>query len=457
MDLASEIQIVELEAGTEIVKSEEFSYDEVGSMISRQTYIDGEEKGYSVYVNNDDSRLQSVIGSNDEPIVGDYAYDHLGQRVLKGEIGYTVFIYDIFGNLISEYYPDGTNVRDWVYLGNHRLAMIMIPETPLWHAFPGCTAPPPHIEPPCGIWGDSIGLNWALIFLAPFLIWAGYRFRKRPVILACILAGSVVIIILMVAREGKTQEDMQEQAYYYHNDHLGTPKVITSQSGGVVWEAIMDPFGEIAQTYTARIDNPFRFPGQYEDDLTGMYYNHHRYYIADLGRYNKVDPLHLKSKSNMYSYAGSNSIKYIDFSALAKYTGTCSYLSGGYLLGVGILNCDVQGSCGDDKIKQVGKLTVIFAGGTVGTYVGVTCFNIAQEDDLYGRGDLLNMGGKAAMIVLSVSPGIGGYIYALFLGGTHSVGDWGTVDPGIEAGVDASGDIFWGGSYPRDIKEKCCD
>ena len=25
-----------------------------------------------------------------------------------------ILVYDIFGNLISEYYPDGTNIRDWL-------------------------------------------------------------------------------------------------------------------------------------------------------------------------------------------------------------------------------------------------------------------------------------------------------------------------------------------------------
>jgi len=57
----------------------------------------------------------------------------------------------------------------------------------------------------------------------------------------------------------------------------------------VVWEAIYQPFGEIDRYLNAKISNNFRFPGQYEDELTGLYYNHFRYYIADLGRYNRVD------------------------------------------------------------------------------------------------------------------------------------------------------------------------
>ncbi len=35
------------------------------------------------------------------PYVHDYAYDHLGQRVLKLEYGYIAFEYDIFGNMMA--------------------------------------------------------------------------------------------------------------------------------------------------------------------------------------------------------------------------------------------------------------------------------------------------------------------------------------------------------------------
>jgi len=59
----------------------------------------------------------------------------------------------------------------------------------------------------------------------------------------------------------------------------------------VVWEAIYQPFGEIDRYLNAKVSNYFRFPGQYEDELTGVYYNIYRYYIPHLGRYNRVDPI----------------------------------------------------------------------------------------------------------------------------------------------------------------------
>lgn len=32
--------------------------------------------------------------------------------------------------------------------------------------------------------------------------------------------------------------------YYYHNDHLGTPMLMTDSSGSVVWSGEFLPFGE---------------------------------------------------------------------------------------------------------------------------------------------------------------------------------------------------------------------
>jgi len=128
-------------------------------------------------------------------------------------------------------------------------------------------------------------------------------------------------------------EGGQWKPYAYHNDHLGTPRVMTNQAGNVVWEAIYRPFGEIDRYLSTKISNYFRFPGQYEDELTGLYYNYQRYYITSLGRYNKLDPLNYTTvqippdnilnflsrefifnpQLNPYIYTQNNSINKIDY------------------------------------------------------------------------------------------------------------------------------------------------
>jgi len=50
-------------------------------------------------------------------------------------------------------------------------------------------------------------------------------------------------------------------------------------------------------------DNPFRFPGQYEDTETGLYYNRFRYYMPNEGIYTQRDPVGLAGGNpTVYGY-----------------------------------------------------------------------------------------------------------------------------------------------------------
>jgi RHS repeat-associated protein len=102
-----------------------------------------------------------------------------------------------------------------------------------------------------------------------------------------------------------------EKVYYFHNDHLGTPQVLTDQAGGVVWKADYRPFGEI-QVLVEQVENPFRFPGQYYDKETGLHYNYHRYYYPGIGRYVQPDPIGLRGGMNPYVYVRNNPVNFID-------------------------------------------------------------------------------------------------------------------------------------------------
>ncbi|WP_039913054.1 RHS repeat domain-containing protein, partial [Cellvibrio mixtus] len=66
--------------------------------------------------------------------------------------------------------------------------------------------------------------------------------------------------------------------YYIHNDHLNTPQVITNQSQQVVWMGHYEPFGKLTVNATNNIELFSRFPGQYVDPETNLYYNYFRDY-----------------------------------------------------------------------------------------------------------------------------------------------------------------------------------
>jgi len=101
------------------------------------------------------------------------------------------------------------------------------------------------------------------------------------------------------------------KVYFYHNDHLGTPKNITSKSGKVVWKAKYSSFGK-ADIVISDIENNLRFPGQYFDEETGYHYNWHRYYDPGVGRYLRVDPIGFGGGVNLYGYVLNDPINNID-------------------------------------------------------------------------------------------------------------------------------------------------
>ncbi|WP_020156997.1 RHS repeat-associated core domain-containing protein [Methylobacter marinus] len=92
------------------------------------------------------------------------------------------------------------------------------------------------------------------------------------------------------------------QVYYYHLDHLGTPRELTDTTGKIVWSARYRAYGSLALADVADIDNPLRFQGQYFDAETGLHYNLHRYYDPQAGRFIHQDPIGLAGGLNPYQY-----------------------------------------------------------------------------------------------------------------------------------------------------------
>jgi RHS repeat-associated protein len=102
-----------------------------------------------------------------------------------------------------------------------------------------------------------------------------------------------------------------ESIFFYHNDHLGTPKVMTDLPGNVVWKANHAPFGK-AEIIINTIENNLRFPGQYYDGETGLHYNWHRYYDPTTGRYLTPDPIGLAGGINPFVYSYNNPVNFTD-------------------------------------------------------------------------------------------------------------------------------------------------
>ncbi|MCY4747421.1 Ig-like domain repeat protein [Pelomonas sp. UHG3] len=105
---------------------------------------------------------------------------------------------------------------------------------------------------------------------------------------------------------------------YVYADHLGTPRVVARSSDHAIvwrWDSV-EPFGRnVANAnpngfgvYTLNL----RMPGQIYDAESGWFYNWHRDYIPDWGRYVQSDPIGLAGGINTYAYVGGNPLSYAD-------------------------------------------------------------------------------------------------------------------------------------------------
>jgi RHS repeat-associated protein len=75
------------------------------------------------------------------------------------------------------------------------------------------------------------------------------------------------------------------------SDHLGTPTEMYDDLGQLAWKMQLDVFGVPSFEAGTAEDCPWRWPGQYEDGVTGLFYNRWRYYSVATGEYAAFDPL----------------------------------------------------------------------------------------------------------------------------------------------------------------------
>ncbi|MEK7698959.1 MAG: RHS repeat-associated core domain-containing protein, partial [Planctomycetota bacterium] len=239
------------------------------------------------YIYNQNQRLIKAVENGN--ILGEYKYNGNGQRVKKTVDGaITYYIYDQSGNLIEEADKDGQVNIDYVYLGSVPIARadewwegMQLPQEPTrLNLIPGDKQLTVGWNANAGLvdgykvyWGTSSGQYTNSTDVG----------KTTTYTITGLTNGTTYYIAV------KAYADLKE-TYFYHVDHLGTPILMTSGSGTIVWAADMLPFGE-RYSVNGSVTNNLGFSGQYSDVETGLYYNWWRYYIDKLGRYNSFDPI----------------------------------------------------------------------------------------------------------------------------------------------------------------------
>jgi RHS repeat-associated protein len=116
-----------------------------------------------------------------------------------------------------------------------------------------------------------------------------------------------LVVVGSGAAEGWSQERVDAAFYAIVTDLVGTPTELLTPVGESAWRQRKTLWGLPAEAAragggSARASTPLRFPGQYADEETGLYYNLFRHYDPGTGRYVTTDPLGLAPAPNPHTY-----------------------------------------------------------------------------------------------------------------------------------------------------------
>lgn len=172
---------------------------------------------------------------------------------------------------------------------------------------------------------------------------------------------------------------------FLHSDHLGRPVAATSATGAVVWDGAFTPFGE-AVLLAGSLTMDLRFPGQYRDSESELYYNFTQIYDPSIGRYLQYDTIALAGGINPFAYVGGNPISMIDP------TGELIFVIAfaGMGLGVGI-DLAFQLAENGGKWQCLNKKSLLFSaalgigGGGAGGFMTASFKAVARGSPKFGR------------------------------------------------------------------------
>jgi RHS repeat-associated protein len=251
-----------------------YNYDKVGNRLTETD--DGEHDTYNYMANS--HRLNNISGSNSQS----FTYDEAGNTSTKGDLTFTY--YD--RGRLAQAVKNGLNT-EYLYNAKGERVVKKVGDTVKHFHY------------------DSRRLLIA------------ETAANGNVIREYVYSGRKLVAIVDPSISGGT-------VYYVHDDHLGTPKVLTATNGQVVWKAFYEPFGQVNFGLNL-IKFNIRFPGQYYDEETGLSYNYFRNYDSSIARYIQSDFIGLKGGLNTYVYVESNPVNWIDILGLdVRYENTTS-------------------------------------------------------------------------------------------------------------------------------------
>ncbi|MGZ8219967.1 RHS domain-containing protein [Methylomagnum sp.] len=254
----------------------------------RLNVVDDFRLGQTHYIYDPADRLIQVEGFTPERFIHDPAGNLIGINqdsvgLVEGDrllmLGDRHFAYDAAGNLIEERRGrEGRLVHRYAYDGENRLVRAETPGGVATYRYDAlgrriaketAQGETRFIYDGARLLGELQGGRRRLYLFEP----GGFR----P--LACV---------------DYAEDTGRRAVYYYHLDHLGTPREMTDARGHIVWSGRYRAYGSLALADVAAVDNPIRLQGQYYDAETGLHYNLNRYYDPAAGRFIRYVPNAIK-------------------------------------------------------------------------------------------------------------------------------------------------------------------
>ncbi|WP_093637933.1 DUF6531 domain-containing protein [Streptomyces sp. 2224.1] len=102
-----------------------------------------------------------------------------------------------------------------------------------------------------------------------------------------------------------SQDEVDSRFFAMVTDLVGTPTELVDEQGEIAWHTRSTVWGTTTWNRDATAYTPLRFPGQYADHETGLYYNFFRHYDPETARFASPDPLGLTPAPNPVAYVDS--------------------------------------------------------------------------------------------------------------------------------------------------------
>ncbi|TDX53272.1 RHS repeat-associated core domain-containing protein [Orenia marismortui] len=306
-----------------------YDYDSVGNRISKKIIDPAgvENTVYSYYEGTNRLKSYSVDGKDKYA----YVYDNAGNLIKKGNK------YSIEGEVVTFTETSGDSVEYWEYQYNlqNRLAKVYKNEELI--AEFSYDADDKRIKTIEHTHDGSIKKTNFVYSVSGKVIFEDEDNNYTSFIFALNKQYAKVNGIVGASTE----------ITYFHQDNLGSTRLMTNASGKVVMDQDYLPFGgDLAKPNQIEIQNDsgesYKYTGQKQVVSIGLYYYGARYYDPEIGRFTREDSyrgeLGDPQSQHLYVYVTNNALKYTDPTGHSKENPIAKSLNSFVEIGKGFWN-----------------------------------------------------------------------------------------------------------------------